>query len=157
MQWAYPYTVDPVVAEGANSWATSEATRRSMMANRGRDTRPELAVRSAVHRLGLRYRVNARPVRDLRRTADLVFRPARVAVFIDGCFWHSCPGHGAKPAANAEFWRSKLDATVERDRETRRALEDAGWAVLRFWEHESPDDVALAIKSQVDARRLAQC
>src|SRR6185312_14838678 len=75
------------------SWASSEGVRASMQSNKGKDTKPEVALRSAVHALGLRYRVSTRPLKDLRRTADLVFTKARVAVFLDGCFWHGCPQH----------------------------------------------------------------
>lgn len=135
------------------SWASSEATRRSMTANRGRDTGPEMAVRSAVHALGLRYRVNTRPEPSLRRTADLVFRRAKVAVFVDGCFWHSCPIHRTRPRANDGFWSEKLERTVARDRETTDALEAAGWLVLRFWEHEDPDEVAERIREAVLSQR----
>ncbi len=124
-----------------------------MEANGGRDTSPELAVRSAVHRLGLRYRVHARPLPELRRTADLIFRPSKVAVFVDGCFWHSCPDHGTSPRTNSQFWQAKLTRNVERDRETDRALTDAGWTVLRFWEHEDPESVAQTIKAAVSSRR----
>lgn len=140
-------------ATAVPSWASSEATRRSMRANRGRDTGPEMAVRSAVHRRGMRYRVNTRPERSLRRTADLVFRRAKVAVFVDGCFWHSCPIHRTRPRANDGFWSEKLERTVVRDRETTDALEAAGWLVLRFWEHEDPDEVAERVRAAVLSRR----
>lgn len=124
-----------------------------MRANRGRDTGPEMAVRSAVHRLGLRYRVNTRPEPALRRTADLVFRPAKLAVFIDGCFWHSCPVHGTRPRANDEFWTRKLKRTAQRDSETTEALQAAGWLILRYWEHEDPTQVAERIQDAVVERR----
>ena len=116
-----------------------------MAANRGRDTRPELAVRSAVHRLGLRFRVNARPITELRRTADLVFRRQHVAVFIDGCFWHGCPEHHTLAKKNRRYWSRKVEENVSRDHETRRVLEEAGWTVLRYWEHEDPGTVASAV------------
>lgn len=77
----------------ADSWASSPGVRASMQSNKGRDTQPELALRSATHALGMRYRVSVRPLRELRRTADLVFAKAKVAVFLDGCFWHGCPDH----------------------------------------------------------------
>lgn len=139
--------------ETPTSWASSAATRRSMRANRGRDTSPEKAVRSALHRLGLRYRVNTRPEPTLQRTADIVFRPSRVAVFIDGCFWHSCPTHATRPRTHSAFWNNKLERTLERDRETTDTLERAGWLVLRFWEHEDPEEVALRVHNAVIARR----
>jgi len=141
------------MAEMRSSWASSEATRRSMQANRPRDTKPEWAVRSAVHRRGLRYRVNARPLPNLRRTADLVFRSVRVAVFVDGCFWHGCRRHHTKAATNATFWERKVEDTRRRDRETNRHLRLAGWEVLRFWEHEDPNVIADEVESVVARRR----
>ena len=137
----------------ASSWASSDAARRTMQANRGRDTGPELSIRSAVHRMGLRFRVSARPLPHLARTADLVFRPSKVAVFVDGCFWHSCPQHGSLPRTNAEFWASKLTRTVERVREIDAALKDAGWLSLRYWEHDAPDRAAASIQEAVNLRR----
>lgn len=120
-----------------------------MQANRGRDTKPELAVRRLVHAQGLRYRVNVRPVNNLRRTADLVFTKQRVAVFLDGCFWHGCPDHFTLPSANRVFWDAKISGNVERDAETSRLLADQGWFVLRFWEHELPETVASRIVETV--------
>lgn len=120
-----------------------------MQSNRGRDTKPELAIRSAVHRRGLRFRVDAPPVPSMRRTADLVFRPTRVAVFVDGCFWHGCPVHGTRPVANAAWWAAKLDRNAERDAETTKQLEALGWMVLRFWEHDDPEGVADIVEAAV--------
>jgi DNA mismatch endonuclease, patch repair protein len=122
----------------SGSWASSAAARRSMRGNRNRDTRPEMAVRSAVHALGLRYRVAARPVAGLRRSADLVFRRPRVAVFVDGCFWHGCPDHFVLPRTNVDYWTAKIDRNRARDAETDALLADAGWIVVRVWEHEAP-------------------
>src|SRR4051812_27525332 len=113
-----------------------------MRSNRGRDTSPELAVRRLVHAQGLRYRVNARPEPNLRRTADMVFRRARVAVFIDGCFWHGCPEHHTVAKSNATYWAEKVTANRARDLETTAALTAAGWLVLRVWEHEEPKAAA---------------
>src|SRR4051794_37394923 len=96
-----------------------------MSRTRGRDTAPELALRRAVHAKGLRYRVDVAPVRGIRRRADLVFTRARVAVFVDGCFWHGCPVHATWPATNAEFWREKLEANRRRDRDTDSQLRAA--------------------------------
>ena len=126
-----------------------------MVGNRSRDTRPELKVRSAVHRRGLRYRVGARPLPELRRTADLVFRPAKVAVFIDGCFWHGCPDHYAEPRTNTDYWSAKVARNMQRDLDTSSRLREAGWTVLRYWEHESVDDIAQEISDIVEARRKA--
>lgn len=124
------------------SWASSPAARATMMGNRRRDTAPELAVRRAVHALGLRYRVDARPLVDLNRRADLVFARAKVAVFVDGCYWHGCAEHGTTARTNAGYWSAKIQRNRDRDRETNSLLADAGWTVLRFWEHEPPAVVA---------------
>jgi DNA mismatch endonuclease (patch repair protein) len=126
-----------------------------MQSNRPRDTRPELALRSAVHALGLRYRVSARPLPELRRTADLVFRPAKVAVFLDGCFWHGCPEHHTVAATNASFWSTKVQTNRARDQDTDRQLAEAGWTSIRVWEHEDPRDAALKIREVVVSRRAA--
>jgi DNA mismatch endonuclease (patch repair protein) len=112
-----------------------------MQANTSRDTTPELAVRRELHRRGLRYFVNRRPVADLRRTADIVFPRRKVAVLIDGCFWHGCPQHHTTAKTNAQFWASKVAANRARDIETRNFWEIAGWTVVRFWEHEDIADV----------------
>ena len=122
-----------------------------MQGNRSRDTKPELAVRSAVHRRGLRYRVAARPLPELRRTADLVFRKAKIAVFVDGCYWHGCPEHHTQPATNPEYWSAKITGNIERDQNTDTHLEQAGWTVMRFWEHENPESVAETVEQSVRA------
>lgn len=116
-----------------------------MQANKGRDTKPELALRSAAHALGLRYRVSTRPLPSLRRTADLVFTKTKIAVFVDGCFWHGCPDHHTIAKTNASYWADKVDGNRRRDRETDRLLAEAGWLVIRMWEHESADEVARRI------------
>ena len=131
------------------SWATSDATRRSMQGNRGRDTGPELAVRSAVHSRGLRYRVNTRPLPELRRTADLVFSRPRVAVFVDGCWWHGCEEHYSAPRANSDYWNRKVESNRRRDADTNSRLQEAGWIVLRFWEHDDPEQVATQVEEVV--------
>ncbi|MFE2036018.1 very short patch repair endonuclease [Streptomyces scopuliridis] len=128
-------TLKPVAPE---SWADSPSVRASMQGNRGKDTKPELRLRSLLHRGGLRYRVSARPIPDLRRTADLVFTRSRVAVFVDGCYWHGCPEHYRPAATNADFWAKKISGNRERDAETNRLLSQAGWTVVRIWEHEDP-------------------
>ncbi|WP_446040454.1 very short patch repair endonuclease [Streptomyces sp. SID1121] len=135
------------------SWASSAAIRRNMQAIRSRDTKPERLIRRLVHAQGLRYRVAARPLADLRRTADLVFRPAKVAVFIDGCYWHGCPEHYVSPKTNTGYWSGKVAGNIARDRDTDQRLAEAGWAVLRFWEHESADKCALLIANTVNDRR----
>ncbi|MEV5598117.1 very short patch repair endonuclease [Streptomyces sp. NPDC052496] len=138
------------------SWASSAARRRNMQAIRSRDTKPEQLIRRLVHAQGLRYRVAARPLADLRRTADMVFRPAKVAVFIDGCYWHGCPEHYVPPKTNPGYWSDKVARNVARDRDTDQRLIEAGWTILRFWEHESPGDCALKIASTVSRLRGAQ-
>lgn len=140
----------------AESWATSEGTRKSMLSNKRRDTTTEIAVRRELFRRGLRYRVDLAPVPALRRRADIVFTRARVAVFVDGCFWHGCPIHGTAPKRNADYWRPKLAANVSRDRDTDRRLTDAGWLVLRVWEHEAAGDasdrIEVVLRAAIDSR-----
>lgn len=132
------------------SWASSDAVRASMQGNRWKNTLPELALRREMHKLGLRYRVNLRPIEDVRRTADVVFTRRKVVVFVDGCFWHGCPDHYAAPKTNSVYWREKVLRNVSRDRDVDELLRDAGWEVVRVWEHESPamaaDRVARAVR-----------
>lgn len=118
-----------------------------------RDTACELALRSAVHRLGLRYRVDW-PLPGTKRRADLAFITARLAVFVDGCFWHGCPRHATYPKANAAWWREKLARNIARDRDTDASLRRDGWRVLRFWEHEEMDQAALRVALTVRRRRV---
>ena len=108
-------------------------------------------MRSAVHRRGIRFRVSVRPQPELPRTADLVLRKSRIAVFVDGCYWHGCPEHHTQPATNSEFWADKIARNVERDAETTTYLQQAGWTVLRFWEHEDPESVADRVEESVRA------
>ncbi|MGC4761393.1 very short patch repair endonuclease [Micromonospora sp. DT46] len=123
--------------------------RAVMRANKARDTGPERRLRSLLHQAGLRYRVNARPLRSLRRTADVVFPGAHVAVFVDGCYWHGCPEHYRPARANDQFWREKIDRNRVRDRETDQLLVDAGWTVIRIWEHEDFTTAANRIQEVV--------
>jgi DNA mismatch endonuclease, patch repair protein len=125
-----------------------------MRANRSSDTGPELALRRELHRRGLRYRVHAAPLSSERYRADILFRRARVAVFVDGCFWHSCPEHGSAPTANSAYWRAKLERNVERDRRTDARLADAGWVVVRVWEHEVPEKAADRVVAAVRRQHL---
>jgi DNA mismatch endonuclease, patch repair protein len=124
-----------------------------MQAIRSRDTKPEQVVRRLLHAKGLRYRVAAKPLPELRRTADIVFRSAKVAVFIDGCYWHGCPEHYVPPKTNSGYWSNKVAGNMVRDRDTDRHLVDAGWTILRFWEHESPEECASAVLRVVLERR----
>ena len=135
------------------SWATSPAVRAVMRGNRRRDTAPELKVRRLLHSMGMRYLVDVAPIPGSRRRADLVFRGPRVAVFIDGCFWHACPQHGMTPRTNTAFWDEKLRRNRERDAETDELLTRAGWLVMRFWEHQDPQEVAAIVLEAVDGRR----
>jgi DNA mismatch endonuclease, patch repair protein len=123
-----------------------------MQSNKSRDTRPELALRSAVHALGLRYRVSTKPLVGLRRTADLVFTRAKVAVFLDGCFWHGCPAHHTVAKANAGFWAEKVRGNRARDRDTDERLTAAGWVSVRIWEHEDPVEAAQRVAAAVRGR-----
>lgn len=135
------------------SWASSAAVRTNMQAIRSRDTGPEKTLRSLLHAAGLRYRVGRRPIPELRRTADVVFGPTKVAVFIDGCYWHGCPQHYRPPKTNSGYWSPKIEGNRRRDRETDSALEAAGWLVLRFWEHEDPTECAASVAAAVTSRR----
>ena len=132
---------------------SSDEARRRMQATRRRDTRAELDLRSRLHRMGLRYRVDQPILKGLRRRADVVFRRERVAVFVDGCFWHACPQHATWPKANSRWWRRKIEANVSRDRNTDERLSKAGWRVLRIWEHESPDTAAVRVRRALSSRR----
>ncbi|HEX5526863.1 MAG TPA: very short patch repair endonuclease [Solirubrobacterales bacterium] len=121
---------------------SSPAVRDQMSRLGQRDTTPELALRSELHRRGLRFRVDHPPVSGVRTRADIVFPREKVAVYVDGCFWHSCPDHGTMPKANADFWGPKLARNQERDREINEALADENWTVVRIWEHEDHLDAA---------------
>lgn len=123
-----------------------------MRANRRRDTKPELAIRSALHRMGLRYRVDVAPLPNRRRRADIVFPRQRVAVFVDGCFWHGCPEHGLVPRANRDYWLDKIGRNRKRDAETQTALREAGWMAVRIWEHEEPLIAATRVADVVHTR-----
>lgn len=117
-----------------------------------RDTLPERALRSELHRRGLRFRVDRAPLPGLRSRADIVFGPAHVAVYVDGCFWHSCPEHATRPKANAEWWEQKLNRNQERDAETNRVLREHGWGIVRIWEHEDPIEAADRVEKLVRDR-----
>ena len=114
-----------------------------------KDTAAELAVRRLLHAAGLRYRVEYPVPGMARRRIDIAFTSVKVAVLIDGCFWHGCPQHATQPKANAEWWRAKLEANVARDRDTDRRLAEAGWTVVRAWEHEDPAEVADRVEAAV--------
>ncbi|MET7646334.1 very short patch repair endonuclease [Streptomyces sp. NPDC005426] len=121
-----------------------------------RDTAPEVAVRKLLHASGYRYRLNERVPHMPRRTIDIAFTRAKVAVFLDGCFWHGCPEHATQPKSNAEWWRQKLDRNMARDAETTAHLVAEGWTVLRFWEHQPPTQVADQVAKAVDREKAAK-
>jgi DNA mismatch endonuclease, patch repair protein len=132
---------------------SSDATRRSMQGNRGRDTKVELALRRALHSRGLRYRVHRRPVAGLRCESDILFQAAKVAVFVDGCWWHGCPEHWSAPKNNREWWTRKISLNVERDRRNDQMLSAAGWCVLRIWEHQNVEEAAAQVEAVVRGER----
>ncbi|MBV9450726.1 MAG: DNA mismatch endonuclease Vsr [Streptosporangiaceae bacterium] len=119
-----------------------------MVRQRRRDTAPEMAIRRLLHGWGLRYRVDA-ALPDMRRRADLLFPSAKVAVFVDGCFWHGCPVHGTQPKSNAGWWAEKLAGNIQRDRDTDLRLGSSGWRVVRVWEHEAAPEAARRIADVV--------
>ncbi|MGF1645815.1 MAG: very short patch repair endonuclease [Kineosporiaceae bacterium] len=131
----------------------SDAVRDRLRRQPTRDTLPELALRRELHRRGLRYRVDTVLMPGVRRRADVVFARARVAVFVDGCFWHRCPDHGTAPRHNAGWWAAKLDRTVARDRDTDARLVRAGWTVVRVWEHERANEAADRVEQVVRPSR----
>jgi len=128
---------------------SSAAAARIMRNTARRDTAPELAVRRAVHARGLRYFVDRRPDPLTRRRADLLFPRLRLAVFVDGCFWHCCPQHGRIPKANSAYWSRKFAEIADRDADVVRELAALGWKVLRVWEHDCPEPAASAIAEAV--------
>ncbi|MEV6068496.1 very short patch repair endonuclease [Nocardia sp. NPDC052001] len=121
---------------------TDAATSARMAKQRRVDTKPEMALRRELHRRGARFFVDRAPLPKMRRRADIVFPRRKVAVFVDGCFWHSCPQHATSPKNNAEFWAEKLAGNVARDRDTDARLTAQGWTVVRVWEHESAQAAA---------------
>ncbi|MCQ6251796.1 DNA mismatch endonuclease Vsr [Streptomyces malaysiensis] len=130
---------------------------RNMAAIKRRDTRPERAIRSLLHAAGKRYRVDVRlHLEGARPRPDIVFTRARVAVFVDGCFWHCCPEHGRQPGVNGGYWAPKLERNVARDRAADEALTAAGWTVVRVWEHEPPQEAARRIIGILDSVSTAR-
>jgi DNA mismatch endonuclease, patch repair protein len=145
------------MANGQGSkWKDVPALRSAIMrANRRRDSKPELAVRAALHAMGFRFRVDLpisvpghRPIRP-----DIVFTRRKVAVFVDGCFWHGCPQHGTQPKANAGYWSVKISENRDRDRRNTEDLERLGWRVVRIWEHEPPEHAARQVAKLVQLAR----
>jgi len=134
--------------------ASSELVRGRMRTTKQRNTKPELELRRALFRMGLRFRVDV-PIKGSRRRMDIVFPPDRLAVYVDGCFWHSCPKHGSVPKQNREWWIDKLATNVARDADTDARLRADGWTVLRFWEHEDPEVAAEVVARELLALRAA--
>lgn len=116
-----------------------------MRANRRRDTKPEVEIRRRLHAMGLRYRIDMRPEKSVRRHADIIFTKAKIAVFVDGCFWHGCAEHFIMPKTNRDYWENKIRTNMERDLNTNQKLKAAGWQVIRVWEHDPPDKAAAMI------------
>lgn len=132
-------------------FASTPGVRRRMQAIRSTDTKPELALRRGLWALGYRYRLHQRPEPTLNRKADLVFRRQRVAVFLDGCFWHGCPDHGRREhKVNEWYWPSKIERNMRRDADTDMRLREAGWTVLRIWEHDPLEDAIKRVQQSLD-------
>jgi DNA mismatch endonuclease (patch repair protein) len=133
--------------------APPPARSRNMAAVKRSNTQPEVRLRKVLHARGVRFRTDF-PIRVEGRLVrpDLAFTRWRLAVFVDGCFWHSCPTHGTRPATNSAFWTAKLEANLVRDREQDQLLEAAGWSVVRVWEHEPPEDAATRVADALAER-----
>jgi len=130
--------------------AANEGRSRNMRANRRTDTKPEVTLRKELYRLGYRYRKDRPIVLDqVRVRPDIVFPGRKVAVFVDGCFWHVCPEHGRQPTSNEWYWTPKLRRNVDRDRLVTDALEEAGWHVVRIWEHVPLPEAVLAVEEAI--------
>lgn len=128
--------------------SSHEASRR-MARVRQKGTDVELALRRALHAKGLRYRLHVPLLSKPRRVPDIVFPRRKVAVFVDGCFWHGCPQHASWPKSNAQFWRDKIETNMARDADTDRRLHELGWRVVRVWAHEAADEAAKRIETIV--------
>jgi DNA mismatch endonuclease (patch repair protein) len=134
----------------------SASRSRNMAAVKRANTKAEVALRSALHTTGLRFRKDF-PIRADGRLIrpDVAFTRPRIAVFVDGCFWHMCPHHSSMPATNAEFWKHKLEGNAARDAFQTERLTDAGWLVVRIWEHEPLDAAVSMVRAAVESRRRA--
>lgn len=132
--------------ENQANWEANTRTRSVMRGNKRRDTLPELRVRRLIHSAGLRYRIDYPPIPSNKRLrADIVFPRLRIAVFIDGCFWHGCPDHYVASRSNTSYWDAKIKNNKQRDDRTNRILKTAGWTVLRFWAHTPAEEAATQI------------
>ena len=130
--------------------SVSEETSSRMAATRARDNPRERRIRSALHRRGLRFRIHYAAPGITRRSIDIAFPRAKLAVFCDGCFWHGCPVHGTTPKSNRSWWLEKIQTNVRRDANTDARLRDAGWQVLRLWEHLSDEDAVESVLRCLD-------
>ncbi|MFM9274628.1 very short patch repair endonuclease [Pseudarthrobacter sp. NKDBFgelt] len=146
-----PNSYDKSDRPGADSIDPKVSARMTRI--RGRDTRPEVALRKELRALRLGYRLHKRPIPSYRRTGDVLFPGAKVVVMVDGCFWHRCPEHYRPATQRAAFWDQKINENVERDRQTDRFLSERGWLVIRVWEHEVPSVAAQRIAEMVQMRR----
>lgn len=160
-QLAEGYMSNPISISPSSSpslfAATSPGRRRNMQANRRRDTRPELALRSILHSSGYRYRVDLRlDIAGKKVRPDIVFTRQRLAIFVDGCFWHSCPEHGHSPVTNESYWSPKLLGNHLRDQRNSALLESSGWLVMRIWEHEPAEEAAVRICAALLGRQQFQ-
>ncbi len=137
---------------------SSRSASQRMARVRQKGTKAELNLRRALHARGLRYRLQVPVLTKPRRVADIVFPSARVAVFVDGCFWHGCPEHASWPKSNADFWRNKIEANRSRDVDTDQRLNELGWKTVRIWEHENVGEAAERISEIVaDRKRDRRC
>ena len=136
---------------------SSLETSRRMAKVRQKGTDAEIALRRELYRRGLRYWVYYEVPKKPRRVADVAFPSLKIAIFVDGCFWHGCPEHATWPKQNAEFWRQKIEANRLRDADTSSRLFDVGWTVLRFWEHESPIEATETVVQPVAMARAKHC
>lgn len=137
---------------------SSSDTSRRMAKVRQKGTYAEVALRREMYRIGLRYRIDYEVLRRPRRVADIAFPGRKIAIFVDGCFWHGCPEHATWPKQNAEFWRQKIEANRQRDADTSARLQALGWTALRFWSHESPVKAAKTVArvvAKADTKRRA--
>jgi DNA mismatch endonuclease (patch repair protein) len=136
---------------------SSPETSRRMAKVRQKGTDAETALRRELYQRGLRYRVDYELLKKPRRVADVAFPGLKIAIFVDGCFWHGCPQHGTWPKQNAEFWRQKIEANRLRDADTNSRLLEIGWTVLRFWEHESPIEATEIVAQTVAIAKAKRC
>ncbi|MGH9076153.1 MAG: very short patch repair endonuclease [Acidimicrobiales bacterium] len=145
----------PHIEEGGptgTSWASTPAVRKTMQGNRSSDTVPEVRIRSALHRSGLRFFKHRRPTDGVSCRVDILFPSARLAVFVDGCFWHGCPEHGTRPRVHSEWWLAKLERNRVRDERNNSELHLAGWRVVRIWEHEPVAEAVHRVQSGLEPR-----